>query len=250
MFKFLFLFIITFLASLYFQLRVKVPQTPATYLRPPENIKYFTFGYNDAFASLLWIRALQNLDYCEGGKYQESDYVAPDVEEKNKLKAVITRKMKPARCHKGWVYSMLDTLTEIQPHFKIAYETGATFLSVGVDDREGARLLFEKGLKIYPTSWRIAYDAGYHYLWEMQNPERSAELLLQALRHGGPPFLASLSAGLYTENGQVEYAKVILLEQLQNKDLPEEVEKRIRERLSDLEAILKQQKNGNDKQKL
>ena len=236
-----FLFSILLFSSIFIQTQVKAPKAPNHYLRPPEDIKYFTLGYNDALAGVLWIRALQNFDFCEGGKYQDSDYSVPNTAEKNKLKAVLQRKMKASKCHLGWVYSMLDAMTEIQPRFKIAYETGATFLSVVVDDREGARRIFEKGLKIYPEEWRLSYAAGYHYLWEIQDAERAGALLLQSLNSGGPQHLASLAAGLYTEAGQAEFARSVLVENLK-KDLPEEVRERMLLRLKDIESILESQK--------
>jgi tetratricopeptide (TPR) repeat protein len=236
----IFLFLV---GSVLFQKNITVPKIPPIYLRPPETIKYFTFGYADAFASVLWMRVLQNFDYCEGGKYQGSDYVPPVQGAKSNIQGVLLRKIKPSRCHKGWVYSMLDTMTELQPRFKIAYDIGAPFLSVAVDDREGARLIFEKGIKLYPKEWMLTYAAGYHYLWEMQDPDRSAELLLQSLKNGGPTYLASLVAGLYTEVGQAQLAYDILMENLK-KNPPEEVKERIYRRLKEIEPILKSQKNS------
>lgn len=223
------------------QWNTKSIQMPPKYLRPPDSIKYFTFGYADMFASVLWIRVLQNFDYCEGGKYQQSDYVPPAADAKNKLQGVLLRKMKPAKCEKGWVYSMLDGMTEIQPKFKTAYDVGAPFLSVIVDDREGARLIFEKGLSLYPKDWRLSYAAGYHYLWEMQDADRAAKLLIQSLESGGPPYLASLAAGLYTEVGQAEYAYSILKSNLA-KDPPQEIRLRLEKRLKEVEAVLKANK--------
>lgn len=226
---------------IFLQWETKSVKTPPKYLRPPDSMKYFTFGYSDMLASVLWIRVLQNFDYCEGGKYQESDYVPPLDGTKNKIQGILLRKMKAAKCEKGWVYSMLDAMTEVQPKFKTAYDVGAPFLSVAVDDREGARLIFEKGLKLYPKDWRLSYAAGYHYLWEMQDPDKSAKLLMQSLESGGPPYLASLVAGLYTEVGQAEYAYQILMDALK-KDPPKELKDRINGRLKDVEAILKANK--------
>ncbi len=216
-------------------------QAKPQFLRPPDAIKYFTFGYHDLMAGVLWIRVLQNFDYCEGGKYSDADYVPPIADAKNKIQGVLLRKLKASKCDKGWVYSMLNVLTEIQPKFKIAYDIGAPFLSVAVDDREGARLMFEKGLKLYPEDWRLSYAAGYHYLWEMQDPDRSVALLFQSLKSGGPPYLPSLIAGLYTELGQAQYAYEILIDALK-KGPPKEVEERIKSRLKEVEAVLKANK--------
>ncbi|MBY0383656.1 hypothetical protein K2X05_00730 [bacterium] len=227
--------------SIVLQWNIKSVQIPPKYLRPPEAMKYFTFGYADFTASVLWIRVLQNFDYCEGGKYQESDYVPPIADAKNKLQGVLLRKMKEAKCEKGWVYSMLHIMTEILPRFKTAYEVGAPFLSIIVDDREGARLIFEKGIKLYPNDWQLSFAAGYHYLWEIQDPKRSVQLLKQSLDNGGPEVITSLIAGLYSEVGQAEYAYEILIDALK-KDPPKEIRERLKLRLKEVEAVLKANK--------
>lgn len=209
------------------------------YLRPPVALKDFTFGYNDFLASSLWIRLLQNFDYCETGKYEESDYVAPQQGVSNKIDAIIERKIKPSKCNKGWVYSMLDVMSDIQPRFHLAYDTGAMFLSVIVDDREGARLIFEKGLKVYPDDWRLNYHAAYHYLWEMQEPKRAAELFHKAGTSGAPEWAVALSAALYTKAGQAQIAKTILENALKNNPKGQD-EARIKARLQEVDAILKE----------
>ncbi len=207
------------------------------YLKPPQALKDFTFGYNDMAASLLWIRLLQNFDYCEDGQYSGSDFVEPLKGAPDKVTGIIKRPIKPSRCHKGWVYSMLDIISEIEPHFRLAYTPGAVFLSVTVDDREGARLMFEKGLKVYPTDWSLNYHAGYHYLWEMQDPQRAAELFEQAAKHGAPAWATALSAALYTKVGQARLAKTILLNALRNNPKGKD-EERIKARLIQVDSVL------------
>lgn len=215
-----------------------VPQTNKKYLKPPEALKHFTFGYNDFFASILWIRLQQNFDYCESGKYDSADFVQP-IAGKDKIEGIVGRNIKASKCHKGWVYSMLDVISDIQPHFSLVYDTGAMFLSIIVDDREGARLIFEKGLKYYPNNWQLNYHAGYHYLWEVQEPKRSAELFHQAGINGAPQWAIALSAALYTRTGQAKIAKTILESALKNNPNGMD-EERIKARLREAEAILQE----------
>lgn len=220
------------------QVRAPVAKVDKKYLKPPAALKDFTFGYNDFLASLLWIRLLQNFDYCETGKYSETDYVAPERTD-NRIEGIIERKIKPSKCNKGWVYSMLDVISEIQPKFDLVYDTGAMFLSVVVDDREGARLIFEKGLKHYPNDWNLNYHAGYHYLWEVQEPKRAAELFHQAAQNGAPQWAVALSAALYTKAGQAQLAKTILENALRNNPKGKD-EERIKARLQEVDAILQE----------
>lgn len=226
------------------QVRTPVAQVDKKYLKPPVALKHFTFGYNDFIASVLWIRLLQNFDYCEAGKYSEEDYVEPEHTEKDKVTSILTRPIKPAKCHKGWVYSMLEVMTEIQPQFHLAYDTGAMFLSIMVDDREGARLIFEKGLKIYKTDWRLAFHAAYHYLWEVQDPARAASLFQSAAELGAPEWVIALSAALYTKVGQAQIAKTILSRALENNPNGKENEL-IKARLKTVEDILSESQGKN-----
>ncbi len=238
MIKFFFI-VPLFALSVFIQSKLNAPQKNSRYLVPPAGLKNFTFGYKDFFASLLWIRALQNFDFCENGKYNgEVDYVAPATENGHStLQGILERKIKPSKCDKGWMYQMLDAISEIDPHFKVIYDVGAIQLSIVVDDREGARLIFEKGLQLYPKDWKLNFSAGYHYLWEIQSPARAAELFDRALQNGGPPFLAALAAGLYNKVGQAQIAYTILIDSLK-KNPPDDVKARIINRLKEVEQIL------------
>lgn len=223
------------------QLQVQAPvvKVDKKYLKPPIALKNFMFGYNDFFASLLWIRLLQNFDYCEGGKVTGEEYVMPDKNAKDKIAGILDRPINPPRCHKGWVYSMLDVISEIQPKFSLVYDTGGMFLSVTVDDREGARLIFEKGLLLYNKDWNLNYHAGYHYLWEIQDPARAAELFHQASESGAPDWVVALSAALYTKVGQLNIAKSVLERALKNNPKGIE-EERIKIRLQEVNDLLQE----------
>lgn len=216
----------------------QITRPAKVFLRPPDGIKYFTLGYNDAIAAMLWIRAVQDLDVCENGRVTEGDYAPPIKTAPSKLQGILAREVKPSKCNKGWVYSMMDVITNVQPRFKLAYETGSQFLAVAVDDREGARLIFEKGLKLYPTNWRLNFDAAYLYLWELKDAERASELLLQAMKNGGPEYLPSLIASIYSELGQAQFARHLLMDSLQ-KDLHPGVRERLLERLKEVDQVIK-----------
>ncbi len=232
------LLLLTFLSygtTIWYQkYQIQLIETP-TQLLPPPDIKNFTFGYNDLLSASLWIRALQNIDTCELGRYEGADYVEPTRDKDNKvtIKGVVERKIKQSKCHLGWVYQMMNLISDIYPRFKLVYDVGALQLSITVDDREGARRIFEKGIAIYPNDWRLNFAAGYHYLWEMQNVPRATELFQGAYTAGGPPSISTLLAGLYTEMGQNKIAEAVLLDQLE-KDPPDTIKSRIIEKLKAL----------------
>jgi len=166
-------------------------------LLPPENIEYFTLGYKDPMADLLWIRLIQDADFCEAGPFippSEGEYVPNEK----------------STCHKGWVYRMMNEITDLAPRFRIVYRSGGMLLSVVVDDREGARLLLEKSLTHFPRDWVLHYRAGYHYLAEVQNKTRAAEILIKAAKLGAPPWVVSLVGKILSESGAEELARDVL----------------------------------------
>lgn len=236
------LILVIFGTAVFFQAQISPIKPKKEFLRPPEKIKYFTFGYNDMMASVLWLRLVQNFDYCEGGKFTEADYVTPTKPTgKERLTGILERKLGPSKCHLGWVYSMLEVISEIQPRFQLVYDTGATFLSVAVDDREGARRIFEKGILVYPNDWQLLFRAAYHYVWEIQNPGRAAELYLRAGNNGAPQWVVSFAGALYTRVGQAHIAKIILEDAIK-KNPDGRFSPRIKERLDEVNQILKENK--------
>jgi hypothetical protein len=205
---------------------------------PPENIKYFTFGYRDPIADSLWIRVLQNIDFCENPTLERNANLGKTLDE------ILTNKLKPPRCNKGWVYQMIDRVTDLAPKFRMAHAVGATILSVGVDDREGARLIFDKATERFSDDWSILFRAGYHYLYEIQDEAKAAELMQRAHKNGAPEWTVSLAARLYTKAGKAEIATVILTDFLEkNPEGP--AADRARTRLKEIQTALKQDSNKN-----
>lgn len=198
---------------------------------PPKDLPQFTFGHRDTFADSFWIRTIQDMDYCENGP-------ALPVPTNTSQEKLIhgQQEWAPPSCHTGWVYHMLDTVTELAPRFKTPYISGALTLSVIVADRQGATLLFEKGLKQFPNDGRLAFYAAYHMLYEEANPKRAAELLIQAGKNGGAPaWVFSLASRILQKDGQVELARLILEDALATEP-PGPVRERLIERLNSVNA--------------
>lgn len=188
---------------------------------PPPHIEKFALGYNETLADMLWIRVLQDIDLCENAPKGQS----PGVEVRGPN----------ATCTRGWSFQMLDAITNLSPRWRLPYAIGGSLLSFMVDDREGASELLEKGIKQFPTDYNLNYFAAYHYIYELKNPKRAAETLIAAAKAGGPPWFYSLAAKMYSEAGQDELARTVLLRELENlKDDPK-AQVRIRWRLEQLE---------------
>jgi tetratricopeptide (TPR) repeat protein len=130
---------------------------------------------------------------------------------------------------------MLDAITELTPDFRVPYSAGAIALSVLVDDREGATKIFEKAVARFPDDWVILYRAGYHFLFEVNDPVRAQDLLVRAARQGAPPWVYSLASRLASKEGQTELA-VRILEQALATDPRPEVRMRLEQRLTELQG--------------
>lgn len=191
------------------QFHIKEIQDQARILiPPPKGIQYFTFGLKEQLGDALWIRSIQDFDYCE-------------------------EKIDRNCTNKGWLWQMLDLVTDLSPSFRIVYATGPMALSVIVSDIEGASLLFDKAVKNFPTDWSILYRAAYHAIYEENKPTKAAELLIRAAKNGAPPFAYSLAGKLYAEEGKIELAQSIIADletQGLHQDLVERIKKRIEEK--------------------
>lgn len=199
----------------------------AGFIAPPKYLTRMSFGYREMIADSLWLRVIQDIGTCDqklnsknGESIVTKDEVNPSFAKAkpvidDQVTQMLDSALPPANCEKGWVYQMIDAITDLAPKFDLVYRVGATILSVVVDDREGARLLFEKGVKRFPEDWSLAYRAGYHYLYEIRDTTRAAELLEHAGRIGAPPWVFSLAARLYTDLGKAELGITILEDALQ-----------------------------------
>ena len=196
----------SFLLVLLSVFQIQKLELPKEFISPPPFIEHLVFGHNEIVADSLWIRAIQDFDYCE-------KQIATNV------------------CRgKGWVAKMLDAVTNLSPKIYFAYSVGAISLSVIVSDIEGATLLFDKGVKQFPDKWPLIYRAAYHALYEEKNTAKAAQLMELAGQAGAPPWVFILSAKLYQENGKQEVG-IRLLHELEAQNADPVLIKRMKERL-------------------
>ena len=194
------------------------------YFSPPEVIKYFTFGYDDIYADLLWVRYIQNSDFCSFEKG------IPVYDGKTKY-----------NCHKGWAYHMANAITELAPRFKRPYITSSVMMGIIMGDKEGARLILDKAVKSFPNEWDVFFHAGHHYLLELNQPSVAADLLLNAAKKGGPYWLYSLSAKLYSESGRTDVAEQMMVKMIED-DPDGPFVKTYERRLSEIRKLKQNQK--------
>lgn len=179
--------------------------TQRSLIAPPMYVEHLVFGYSEVVADLMWIRAVQDFDYCE-------------------------RSENNVCVGRTWLYAMLDAITNLSPHFRIPYAAGGLALTVIISDIDGATKIFDKGVKAFPKDWPILYRAAYHYLYEVKDKKRAAELLIQAGHNGAPSWVFSLAGRLYTDAGAKDLAKALLQQMIEEGQDPKII-KRLQDKI-------------------
>ena len=205
---------------------LKKQNQTAFYFAPPEIITHFSLGFSDLYADLLWMRLIQDIDFCSSQKK------LPIYDGKTKY-----------HCEKGWSFKMSDAITELAPRFLTVYRISGSIMSILMGDKQGAKQIYDKALKHFPNTWEIYFSAGYHYLLELKKEERAAELLIRSADLGGPYWLYGLAAKTYGKLGKLLLSKAILQEAIK-KDITGKYKSSLKFRLKKLEKEIKKSKNS------
>lgn len=176
-----------------FEPQFKQKNNTAFYFAPPKIIQYFSFGFSDLYADILWMRLIQDIDFCSSKK----GLPVYDGQTRH-------------QCEKGWAYKMTAAITELAPRFLAPYEIAGSIMSIIMGDKLGAKKIYDKALKVFPDNWRLHFSAGYHYLIELKEEEKAAKLLIKTADLGGPLWLYALAAKSYQKKGKLELAEQIL----------------------------------------
>ena len=171
---------------------IKEQDRKPLYFAPPNVLQYFSLGYRDFLANLLWLRFIQDADFCSF----------------EKGKPVYAGDKK--HCELGWSFRMVDAISELAPRFKTPYTLSSVILSVFTGDIKGAERILLKGLKHFPQDWRINFYAAYLYVIDMKKPELAARYAYQSAKNGGPYWLYSLAAKQYGESEHLLLGETIL----------------------------------------
>lgn len=187
---------------------LSVTAPPRSYLSPPD-LKHFAFGYKEQIADVMWIRAIQDFDFC-------------------------SEKINSQECKgQSWLYQMIHQITELSPDFRMPYAAGSLALTIIISDYAGASKIFDKAVQKFPTDWPILSRAAYHALYEEKNKLKAAELLKQAAKQpGAPEWYYSLSGRLFAEGGELALGEALLRE-LKASNQPEHVIERLSQKLEE-----------------
>ncbi|MBK9293254.1 MAG: hypothetical protein IPM57_02245 [Oligoflexia bacterium] len=205
---------LVFLSSLLFILSypnyfIKTSKASIRFVWPAQYIEHLVLGYHYVSADFFWLRFIQDIGY---------------------------KSVEQQPTHLGWGYHMAEAITNLDKRYRIVYVAAGTVLSVEVEDKEGARLILEKGIKNITDDWVLPYRAGYHYLYELKDCKTAAKHLNDAAKKGAPYWLSSLAARLYTASGQYDLAYQVTKENLE-RFKGTYVEKALNERLAEIEKV-------------
>lgn len=104
-------------------------------------------------------------------------------------------------------HEYLETITNLDPRFKIVYLLGGISLSVFCYNGELSNKLLLKAINRFKDDWHIPFLIGYNYFYELGNYLEGAKYIKLASEvPGAPLWLNFLSARLYSAGGEPETA--------------------------------------------
>ena len=114
------------------------------------------------------------------------------------------------------------------------YQFSGLALTVLISDYEGASVIFDKAVQIYPDIWQVTYAAAYHALYEEKDKLKASRLYLRAAQTGAPQWVYSLASRISVDGGDREFSEMILktlMDENKKDSVQSEVIDRIRAKL-------------------
>lgn len=133
------------------------PPNPLLWVQSGPLMQRLALGFDNLVADVYWIRAV----VYYGGKRRE-------VSERKDYSGL---------------YPLLDLVTSLDPHFRVAYRFGAIFLTeaypAGPGRPDQAIQLLERAIERDFGRWEYYHDIGFVYYWWLRDYERAAEWFLR-----------------------------------------------------------------------
>ena len=162
------------------------------YLPSGSYLKQSAMGYEQAWADLLWLRAI--------------GYYADQLTEEGKF---------------TYLYHMLDIITTLDPKFLYPYLFGGVTLSLDLHRPDLANKLLKKALHVHPGVWKIPFLIGFNAYFGEQDVSTAAQFIDRASRlPGAPHYLKGFASRLYVYGGDSERALQFLREIIRQTEDP------------------------------
>ena len=172
-------------------------------------LKEAALGYEQAMASILWLRVVQYY-----GEHARGDRIF------NQL------------------YHMCDVTTDLDPHFEEPYTFGAFVLvSEGRQPQAGMDLL-AKGRRMNPESWKVFFESGFIEYIAWQNIPKAAHYFTRASRMPGAPEYADRFAAWVAYRAGDLRTSIVLWKELAEHSKSEVIRKKAQKQVEELTAKL------------
>ena len=182
-----------------------VPPNPAMWLRSGKVADKVFLGYKNLAADVYWMRAVV---YYGGQRQRHAQLLDQGIK---------------AEANFDLLYPLLDLVTTLDPHFKVAYRFGAIFLTEAYPAGPGrpdlAIALLRRGIDKDNSRWEYMEDIGFVYYWWVKDYKKAADWFARAGQApGAPAWLAPLAATTLAEGGDRQSSR-LLWTQMANSDL-------------------------------
>lgn len=102
----------------------------------------------------------------------------------------------------SWMYLRFSTIAALDPLFYENYAWGGQYLSIVKDDLLGAVNLLKLGLRHYPDDYRLNYQLGFTYYFELGDSEQGLKYMEKVAGHPrAPKYFQSIVLKLRHESG-------------------------------------------------
>jgi hypothetical protein len=174
-------------------------------------LKQAALGYDEAAASILWLRIIQYY-----GEHTRGDRTF------------------------GLLYHMCDVTTDLDPQFEEPYIFGS-FVLISDGRQPGPAMdLLHKGRRMNPESWRLFFESGFVEYIAWQDTPKAARYFTRASRMpGAPEYTDQFAAWVSLRAGDLRTSIVLwkeLAEHSQNAVIRKKAEQKVVELSAKLEA--------------
>jgi hypothetical protein len=172
-------------------------------------LKEAVLGYDQAAASLAWLRTVQYY-----GEHARGDQ------------------------NFDMLYHMCDVTTDLDPSFEEPYVFGSfILLTEGRRPSAGMRLL-EKGREANPDAWRLFFETGFAYYIAWEDYAEAAKHFTAAANMPGAPEQASRFAAYVTYRAGELRTSLLLWADLAERTTNPELREKALEKVEELQATL------------